>query len=144
MLSVEKCVEGKVYTRQLTDLSNTLPHLKNVHVEAKEINGKIVFLHKVLDGGVDKSYGINVASLAGLPRSLLRRADEVLSILEEKDTRKEANMTLFNFDQYEESPQHKEEERAVKLLHEIENLNLDEMSGRDALNFLYDKKNETN
>ena len=53
-------------------------------------------------------------------------------------------MTLFNFDQYEESPQHKEEERAVKLLHEIENLNLDEMSGRDALNFLYDKKNETN
>ena len=129
---------------ELCDLTKTLTHLKNVHVEAKEINGKIVFLHKVLDGGVDKSYGINVASLAGLPRSLLRRADEVLSILEEKDTRKEANMTLFNFDQYEESPQHKEEERAVKLLHEIENLNLDEMSGRDALNFLYDKKNETN
>jgi DNA mismatch repair protein MutS len=127
---------------ELCDLTKTLTHLKNVHVEAKEINGKIVFLHKVLDGGVDKSYGINVASLAGLPRSLLKRADQVLEILTEKDTRKEANMNLFNFDQYEEDPQHKEEERAIKLLHEIEALNLEDMSGRDALNFLYDKKNE--
>ncbi len=127
---------------ELCDLTKTLTHLKNVHVEAKEINGKIVFLHKVLDGGVDKSYGINVASLAGLPRSLLKRADQILEILTEKDTRKEANMNLFNFDQYEEDPQHKEEERAIKLLHEIEALNLEDMSGRDALNFLYDKKNE--
>ncbi|MCR5787251.1 MAG: DNA mismatch repair protein MutS [Acholeplasmatales bacterium] len=126
---------------ELCDLVKTLPHLKNVHVEAKEINGKITFLHKVLDGGADKSYGINVASLAGLPRSLLKRAEQILEVLEDADTRKEANLNLFNFEEYEEKPENKEEARAIALLHEIENLNLDEMSGRDALNYLYDKKN---
>lgn len=125
---------------ELCDLDKTLKHLKNVHVEAKEINGKITFLHKVLDGGADKSYGINVASLAGLPRSLLKRANDILEVLEENDTRKEANLNLFNFEEYEEKPEHKEEAKAIELLHEFNNLDIDSMSAKDALNYLYDTK----
>ena len=126
---------------ELCDLTDTLNHLKNVHVEAKEVNGKIVFLHKVLDGPSDKSYGINVASLAGLPRSLLKRADDILEELESNSSRGKSNLNLFNFEEYESTKEHKEEEAAVKMLHQINELDLDSMSAKDALNFLYEIKN---
>jgi DNA mismatch repair protein MutS len=69
---------------ELTDLEKTLPRLKNVHVGATEKNGELVFLHKVSAGPADKSYGIHVAKLAGMPDSLLQRADQILGELEEK------------------------------------------------------------
>ncbi len=126
---------------ELCDLTDTLKHLKNVHVEAKEIDGKIVFLHKVLDGPSDKSYGVNVASLAGLPRSLLKRADDILEELESNSSRGKSNLNLFNFEEYEETKEHKEEEAAVKMMHQINELDLDSMSAKDALNFLYELRN---
>ncbi len=126
---------------ELCDLTDTLKHLKNVHVEAKEIDGKIVFLHKVLDGPSDKSYGVNVASLAGLPRSLLKRADDILEELESNSSRGKSNLNLFNFEEYEETKEHKEEEAAVKMMHQINELDLDNMSAKDALNFLYELRN---
>ena len=126
---------------ELCDLTDTLKHLKNVHVEAKEIDGKIVFLHKVLDGPSDKSYGVNVASLAGLPRSLLKRADDILEELESNSSRGKSNLNLFNFEEYESTKEHKEEEAAVEIMHEINDLDLDNMSAKDALNFLYEIKN---
>ena len=70
---------------ELTDLEKTLPNLKNKHVSAKEENGNITFLHKVLDGSVDKSYGINVARLANLPSEVIDRADEILKVYEKKE-----------------------------------------------------------
>lgn len=70
---------------ELTALEKTLPHLKNVHVGATEKNGELVFLHKVSAGPADKSYGIHVAKLAGMPESLLKRADQILQKLEKKD-----------------------------------------------------------
>ncbi|GLB46675.1 DNA mismatch repair protein MutS [Philodulcilactobacillus myokoensis] len=75
---------------ELTSLQDKLPRLKNVHVGATEKNGKLVFLHKVEPGSVDKSYGIHVAKLAGLPDSLLKRADQILKHLEVKG-KNEAN-----------------------------------------------------
>ena len=69
---------------ELTGLEEQLPHLHNVHVGASEENGQLVFLHKVTDGPADKSYGIHVAKLAGMPASLLKRADEILTNLESK------------------------------------------------------------
>lgn len=69
---------------ELTDLEKTLPRLKNVHVGATEKNGELVFLHKVSAGPADKSYGIHVAKLAGMPESLLKRANQILKELEEK------------------------------------------------------------
>ncbi len=68
---------------ELTALDQKLKRLKNVHVEAKETENGVAFMHKVLDGPTDKSYGINVASLAGLPKSLLARSKIILEALEE-------------------------------------------------------------
>ena len=67
---------------ELTLLSSNLSHLKNVHVSAIEEDGKLTFLHKIKNGSVDKSYGINVASLANLPKSLIKRAEEILEVYE--------------------------------------------------------------
>lgn len=67
---------------ELTFLENEIPNLKNVHVEVKENKDDITFLYKVKDGPMNKSYGINVATLADLPYPIIKRAKEVLSSLE--------------------------------------------------------------
>lgn len=72
---------------ELTALETTLSRLKNVHVGATEKNGELVFLHMVSAGPADKSYGIHVAKLAGMPEDLLKRADQILSSLEKKDVK---------------------------------------------------------
>lgn len=70
---------------ELTALADELPELQNVHVGANEQDGELIFSHKVLSGPADQSYGINVAKLAGLPSSLITRAADILSHLEEQD-----------------------------------------------------------
>lgn len=67
---------------ELTSLSEELEHLKNVHVAILERDGEVTFLHKIAEGPADKSYGIHVAKIAGLPGSLLSRADNILKQLE--------------------------------------------------------------
>ena len=74
---------------ELTDLENNLKNLKNVHVSAHEENGNITFLHKIKDGSIDKSYGIHVAKLANLPIQLIKRADEILKIYENKEIKRD-------------------------------------------------------
>lgn len=74
---------------ELTDLEKTLPNLKNKHVSATEKDGEIIFLHKVLDGFIDKSYGINVAKLANLPNEVINRANDILKIYEDKERKKD-------------------------------------------------------
>ena len=67
---------------ELTQLAGTLPRVRNYSVEVSEEGGEVVFLHRIVPGGADKSYGIHVAQLAGLPRSVVLRAWEVLKDLE--------------------------------------------------------------
>ncbi|MCI1943200.1 MAG: DNA mismatch repair protein MutS [Lactobacillus sp.] len=67
---------------ELTDLEHKLPHLRNIHVGATEENGKLIFLHKIMPGPADQSYGIHVAELAGLPHKVLREAAVMLRRLE--------------------------------------------------------------
>ncbi|MGQ9547908.1 MAG: DNA mismatch repair protein MutS [Roseiflexus sp.] len=67
---------------ELTDLERTLPRLKNYHMAATEQDGRVVFLHELRPGGADRSYGIHVAELAGIPQSVIRRASELLAELE--------------------------------------------------------------
>ena len=74
---------------ELTDLEKNLKKLKNKHVSAEEKDGNIIFLHKVKDGSVDKSYGINVAKLAGLPNEVIVRADDILKIYENKEKKRD-------------------------------------------------------
>ena len=124
---------------ELTSLAVDLPRLKNVHVSAVEEDGNITFLHKIKNGAVDKSYGIHVASLAKLPKSLIERAREILDIYENKSKKKESftQTSLFlNFDEKEEEPSiSKVEER----LNEINPL---EITPIEALNILYELKQE--
>ena len=74
---------------ELTDLEKTLKNLKNIHVSAYEENGNVIFLHKIKDGSVDKSYGIHVARLATLPDSLIARATDILEIYENKEKKRD-------------------------------------------------------
>ena len=71
---------------ELTTLDQTLKCLKNVHVAANEYNGELIFLHKVKDGAVDDSYGIQVAQLAHLPEAVIERAQVILNAFEQHDT----------------------------------------------------------
>ena len=67
---------------ELTALAELLVNVKNLNVAVREWSGEVVFLHKILPGGTDKSYGIHVAKLAGLPKSITRRSTEILTDLE--------------------------------------------------------------
>ena len=67
---------------EMVELASFLPRVKNFNVAVTEEKGKVVFLYKIVPGGVDKSYGIHVAQLAGLPKSVVKRAREVLVELE--------------------------------------------------------------
>lgn len=73
---------------ELTDLSTSLTQLENVHVATLEKDGQVTFLHKIEVGPADKSYGIHVAKIAGLPNDLLMRADQILTRLEEQANEK--------------------------------------------------------
>jgi DNA mismatch repair protein MutS len=70
---------------ELTDLAGILPRIKNFNVLVKEHGDKVIFMRKIVEGGCDRSYGIQVARLAGLPRSVIERAKEILSNLEEDE-----------------------------------------------------------
>jgi DNA mismatch repair ATPase MutS len=69
----------------LTELAARLPRLKNFNVAVREWQDQIVFLRKIVEGGTDKSYGIQVARLAGVPREILERAKQILANLEESE-----------------------------------------------------------
>ncbi|UMT81750.1 DNA mismatch repair protein MutS [Staphylococcus roterodami] len=76
---------------ELTTLDQALPSLKNVHVAANEYKGELIFLHKVKDGAVDDSYGIQVAKLADLPEKVINRAQVILNDFEETAGKKQIN-----------------------------------------------------
>jgi DNA mismatch repair protein MutS len=70
--------------REMTQLAHSLPRLRNFHLAVRESEGSILFLRKITPGAADRSYGIHVAQLAGLPRSVIARAGEILSDLERR------------------------------------------------------------
>ena len=70
---------------ELTELALTLPRIKNFHVSVKEWRDEVVFLRKIVAGPSDRSYGIHVAKLAGLPRDVIERAREILFNLEKQE-----------------------------------------------------------
>lgn len=73
---------------ELTTMEESLDGIKNVHVSALEEKDEVIFLHKVMDGAVDKSYGINVAKLASLPKEVIKDAQNMLNLYEKKDNKK--------------------------------------------------------
>ena len=123
---------------ELTVLEKDLKQLKNVHVSAIEEKGTVTFLHKVKPGAVDKSYGIHVASLAHLPKSLIDRADEILNVYEKKNVKKETftQTSLFEISETEIVEEKNMVEEKIKEINPLE------MTPMEALNFLYDLKKE--
>jgi DNA mismatch repair protein MutS len=79
---------------ELTELAGTLPRVKNYNVAVREWHDQVIFLHKILPGGTDKSYGIQVGRLAGLPKEVIARAKEVLANLEEAELSAEGQPKL--------------------------------------------------
>lgn len=124
---------------ELTFLEDELPGLKNVHVMAKEEHGDIVFLHKVAYGPTDRSYGIHVAKLAGMPKALLKRANAILESLEQNhgyNIIKPQTVDLFNFEEAEETIA--ETSNYQDIIEQLEALDINDITPLKAMNILAD------
>jgi len=134
---------------ELTDLSQHLERLTNVHVACSENEGRVIFLHTVKEGKADRSYGIHVAQLAELPEEIIRRAEQILIQLEGKNQGSDESRDheTIKRDQAEKGPEQLSlfapvesvqlPKKQLTLIKEIEELNLLSMTPLDALNFLY-------
>ena len=121
---------------ELTDLENNLVNLKNIHVSAHEEDGNITFLHKIKKGSIDKSYGIHVAKLANLPDTLIKRANQILSVYESKEKKRD-----FIIQEALPLDDLIKEESIVEK--ELKNINPLEMTPLEAINFLYELKEKS-
>ncbi len=120
---------------ELTEMENNFKGIKNIHVSALEENGNIVFLHKIEEGAVDKSYGIHVAKLAGLPNEVIKRSEEILNYYETKSKKNKSSgeQILFNF----------VEEKEDKLREDLKKIDPLKVTPLEALNLLYKLKEES-
>ena len=118
---------------ELTDLNETLKHLKNIHVSAYEEDGKITFLHKIKEGPASKSYGIHVAKLAKLPNEVINRASEILKVYESKEKSRDNKIQ-------ETLPIDALIPKKNKLEEELDKIDPLETTPMDALNILYKLK----
>ncbi len=123
---------------ELTALAEKLPHLANATMRVKEWEGDVVFLHEVGPGAADRSYGIQVAKLAGLPPAVIHRAREVLTALEKDGSSDRAHVLIDDLPLFSASvkaapaaPQRSAAEEALKAV------NPDELTPREALDMLY-------
>src|SRR5438552_2486120 len=129
---------------ELTELADLLPAVKNVHVSAKETPSEIIFLRRVEPGSADKSYGIEVARLAGLPHSVIKRAREVLKRHEQSEH--ELSETLSPVGS---GTAHKNGNQEVlftaldhQVLEKLRGADLDQLKPLDALNLLAELKKQ--
>lgn len=114
---------------ELTDLDKTLKRLKNKHTAVEEFGDKVVFLRKVIDGTGDKSYGIHVAQMAGLPDAVLNRATEILNQYLSKDEKQ----TLYNVPVNTTKQISIFEKREKRLTDALKKLNINELTPLEAL-----------
>ena len=126
---------------ELTQLENTLEGVKNYSIAVKEKGEDIIFLRKIVSGGTDESYGVHVARLAGVPKQVTSRANEILKTIErknilsnkniEKENKKQVagQLDLYNF-------------KLAEIAHELDKVNVNELTPIDALNTLVKIKEE--
>ena len=131
---------------ELVRLEESLSRLKNIHVSAKDESGKIIFLHKVKDGPVDKSYGINVAALAKLPKSLIARSKDILEKLESENHAHNVDLTLFNFDDEDFTGEEVVASNPVnnEIIEELEAIDVNNLTPIEALNIIVKLKGKIN
>jgi DNA mismatch repair protein MutS len=140
---------------ELTVLEEELDKLKNIHVSAIEHNGKVVFLHKIKEGPADKSYGIHVAQLAGLPSELISRANEILTALEQSDIQpdtpkkdvvkvaevvevQEQPAQLSFFDEPKDVKKQELSSKEKRVIEKMKELDILDLTPLQAINMLYE------
>jgi DNA mismatch repair protein MutS len=118
---------------ELTQLGGLLPGVRNYNVAVSESDGRVVFLHKIIPGGADRSYGIHVAQIAGLPKPVIQRANEILKQLEESSgsTLKSAETSQHQLTLFPENN---------ALLEAFRDLDINSLTPIEALNLLYEWK----
>ncbi|MEM9988942.1 MAG: DNA mismatch repair protein MutS, partial [Pseudomonadota bacterium] len=122
---------------ELTKLSDTLPRLRNVSMAVREWKGEVVFLHEVKEGPADRSYGIAVAKLAGIPKPVLARASKVLASLEAENSKGNMVTELPLF----QGTYAGEEESGPSAVEDfVETIKPDELTPKEALDLLYQLK----
>ena len=117
---------------ELTELAEEHQSMRNVHVDVREEKNEIEFRYRVIEGKADKSYGINVAKLAHLPKVVLDRASQLLLNFENQDNNQNYQPSLFVMEQVQPEKS--------KLLQQLQELDIDSMTPRDALDCLYELK----
>jgi DNA mismatch repair protein MutS len=123
---------------ELTALAQRLPRLVNVTVRVKEWKGDVIFLHEIAPGSADRSYGIQVARLAGLPPTVVERARQVLKQLEETDRKAPVHTLIDDLPLF--SAARAAEPETDQLRTALAALRPDDMSPKDALEALYKLK----
>lgn len=117
---------------ELTELENKIEGIKNYSIAVKEKGEDIIFLRKIVRGGTDESYGIHVARLAGVPKVVTQKANEILRSLEKKNIltgkKQDKKQVEGQFDMYNY--------KLAEIAHEIDKVNLNELTPIDALNTL--------
>ena len=140
----EKCGAKTLFAthyHELTQLEDTLEGVKNYSIAVKEKGEDIIFLRKIVPGGTDESYGVHVARLAGVPKMVTQRANEILKKIErknvlvnkakEKEDKKQVSgqLDMYNF-------------KLAEIAHELDKVNINELTPIDALNTLVKIKEE--
>ena len=125
---------------ELTGLASRLEAVANVTVRVKEWQGGIVFLHEVVPGAADRSYGIQVAKLAGLPNDVVQRAQEVLHALERGDSGRRAKTLIDELPLFAAAAPVQPVPHVSQIEERLMALSIDELSPREALQLLYELK----
>lgn len=128
---------------ELTALTSKLPLMTLHCMKIKEFNDEVIFLHEVIDGAADRSYGIHVAKLAGLPRTVVKRAEQVLETLEREGKSQSVSqlaedLPLFTAVRSKDEPA---AQQIVPAMEALKELNPDNLTPREALDKLYELKN---
>lgn len=125
---------------ELSSLEKTLPATQCYSMRIKEWENKIIFLHKIIKGAADRSYGIHVAELAGIPGSVIDRARHILEKLEKSGQKVKLQDLSDDLPLLKIATQEKRSPKTNKLEKEVKNMNPDTMNPREALDYLYKLK----
>ena len=132
---------------ELTDLVKTQPRVKNFSIAVREWNDTIIFLHKLVRGGTSRSYGIQVASLAGVPNNVVQRANEILKNIENGEFDSDGDPAIAKR-KIKKPPRNRSHPNQLPLFqppadpirHFLKNQNVDELTPREAMEILYEMK----
>lgn len=137
---------------ELTDLEKKYKNVVNYRIEVNEKNGKVMFLRNIVKGGADKSYGIEVAKLAGLPKEILKQSKKILNRLEQKKELIEKTINVQQLSLFDQLLEIEDEDTEIvdetndeivkEIIYELENKDVNNMTPMDAMKFVFELKNK--